>query len=191
MRTAFITISILLLSTIANAAAVKVPSGSTAMIDGRCPASEWSDAAKASVTADYQILFKKTSDHLLICIDGSQESSLMMDLYFSPNENDLYTFHSSAKLGERKLEGNSWIEFRTDWPWWNISGWTANTRRFNSRETQPWFLPNKAVEYQISRKHFGGRTWRVMFDFLGLDKPIVFPTEADKLDRGTWLELKL
>lgn len=167
-----------------------VPDGSYAMVDGRCSTNEWQTAGRTAVSDKYSVRFMKTRQYVYICIESAVESNFTMDLYFSPDSADMYTFHSSAKLGERKLSSDKWIEFTTDWDWWNVNGWTANTRNFNSCE-RTRFLPNKAIEYQIDRKQFGGKNWRVAFDFLGPDQPLIYPANADKLKRDTWLMLRL
>lgn len=169
---------------------LKVPNGNHVMIDGRCDAAEWKDAAELPAPEDFRLLFKKNQDYVYICIDSLKPSNFMMDLYFAPDAKRAYTLHASAKLGEMQMEGRKWKEFTTDYDWWNVQGWTANTARLNSPK-EPRFLPNKAIEYQISRKHFGGTEWRVMFDFLNVGKPLALPASADKLKTETWINLKL
>jgi hypothetical protein len=174
----------------AAAQTLKVPNGNPVMVDGRCDPDEWKDAAKLPGTENYRLLFKKNQDYVYICIDSLKPSNFMMDLYFAPDAKRAYTLHASAKLGEMSMEGGKWKEFTTDYDWWNVQGWTANTARLNSPK-EPRFLPNRAIEYQISRKHFGGSEWRVMFDFLNVQKPLMVPADADKLLTDTWIRLKL
>ena len=46
----------------------------------------------------------------------------IVDLYLSPAAGEIHDFHSSAKLGERQLFGNSFPH----WTWWNNRDWIAN-----------------------------------------------------------------
>lgn len=170
--------------------AIKVPKGKHVMIDGQCTADEWLDAAKTNVSQQYQFYVKKNADFVYICISSAKETNLMIDLYFSPVKEKLYTFHASAKLGERILDGNKWRDFTTDWRWWQIDGWTANTLRLKSFK-EATFLPGTAIEFQIDRKRFTGRDWRIMLDFIAEEEPFIFPIDADKLKSDKWLRLKL
>lgn len=168
---------------------IKVPNGKHILIDGKCDAEEWNDAVKLNASDNYHLSFKKNADYVYICIDSAKETNLMIDLYLAATNKKLYTLHASAKLGERVLEGDRWKEFTTDWNWWEIKGWTANTLRVKSFE-KPTFLPGKAIEFQISHKHFGRKNWRVMFDFIADDSG-TFPKNADNLKSETWLNLNL
>ncbi len=168
---------------------VKVPDGKSFLIDGKCKTEEWKDAAELTMPADYKLTFKKTNDYVFICVASSQASNFMVDLYLSAADGKLYTLHASAKLGERMLEGNKWKEWTTDWNWWDIDNWWANTLRPDSFEKRT-FLPHKAIEFQISRQRFGGKQWRVMFDIIS-NGSLLFPSSADKLKKDMWLKLNL
>lgn len=186
----FILLILLYSGSVTASKTVNVPNGNPVMIDGRCDPAEWKDAAELPAAENYRLLFKKNQEYVYICIDSAKESNFMMDLYLSPDAKRGYTLHASAKLGEQMMKDGKWTDFTTDWDWWNVHGWTANTRRLNSPK-EPRFLPNKSIEYQLSREHFGGRVWRVMFDFLGLEKPLIFPGNGDKLSFDSWIMLKL
>ena len=188
--------SLLLLILLLNASgqvlaqnAVKVTNGKHIMIDGKCEPNEWADAAALPASENYRLLFKKSADYVYICVASAKAANLMIDLFFSPTETKFYTLHASAKLGERVLQNGKWPQFTTDWDWWKIEGWTANTLRVKSFNGPP-FLPGNAIEFQINRQHFEGKEWRVMFEFIA-DGSWTFPKNADNLKRDTWIKLDL
>lgn len=168
---------------------VKVPDGQPVLIDGKCKSEEWKDATELIMPKDYKLFFKKTNDYVFICVASPQESNFMVDLYLSAADAKLYTLHASAKLGERMLEGDKWKEWTDDGNWWDVDGWWANALRPVSFQKQT-FLPNKAIEYQISRKRFTGQQWRVMFDINSGDS-LIFPNNANSMKGETWLKLNL
>jgi len=168
---------------------IKVPSGKPVLIDGKCKTEEWKDAAELSISKDYRLLLKKTDDYVFVCVARLTESNLMADLYLSAADKKLYTLHASAKLGERVLESDKWKEWTSDWDWWNVEDWWANTLKPDSFEKRS-FLLSQAIEFQISRKRFGGKSWRVMFDIIS-NGSFIFPINANNLKSETWLELKI
>lgn len=168
------------------AESVRVPDGKHVMPDGKCETYEWRDAFEKTVNDKYKLLFKKSADYVYICIKPTKEATFWVDLYVAPADKKLYTLHASAKLGERVLEGDKWKEFTTDWAWWNINGWWANSLRMtNGRE----YLPHQAIEFQIGRARFAGREWYVMLEIEG--RANVFPANADNLKTETWMKFDL
>jgi hypothetical protein len=190
LRYLLLTATLLYPVAIAGSQALKVPAGRHIMVDGNCEAAEWIDAAALKASDNFTLRFKKTADFVFVCVDAGKESNLMIDLYFSPSKEKLYTFHASAKLGERTLKDGKWEPFTADWNWWKIKGWTANTLRVKGIEG-PTFESGKAIELQIDRNHFGGRDWLALFDFISEPQPFIFPRNSDKLKSETWLELQL
>ncbi len=192
MKTRFLfCLSLLLLSAFSASGqhVVNVPNGRPVLVDGKCEAEEWNDAAELSTSKDYKLLFKKTTDYVFICVAPVKEGNFIVDLYLSAAGGKLHTLHVSAKLGERVLEGAQWKEWTVDWNWWEVRDWWANTLRLVSFENRS-ILPSKAIEFQIGRKRFGGKHWRVMFDFIS-GGSIIFPTDASNLKSQTWLDLDL
>lgn len=167
---------------------VKVPHSRSILIDGKCKAEEWGDAAEVTAPKDYRLYFKKTDDYVFICVKPPQERSFSVDLYLSPADGKMFTLHVSAKLGERVLEGDKWKEWTVDWNWWEVDDWWANVLRASDFEKRV-FLPHQAIEFQIRRKRFGGERWRVMLDVSG--GSLIFPANASNIRRDTWLELDL
>jgi hypothetical protein len=187
IRTSFCFLLLLSLASSLHAQnAVKVPGGVPVLPDGKCKAEEWNDAAEVVISNDYRLYLKKTDHYVFLCIKPSQERLFSVDLYLSPADGKMYTLHVSAKLGERMLEGDKWKEWTVDWNWWDVDGWWANALRPSDFEKRV-FLPHQAIEFQISRKRFGGEKWRVMLERGSL----VFPSGANNLKRETWLEVDL
>lgn len=183
---------ILLAAFVAGATArnsIKVPNGKAVLVDGKCQPEEWKDAAETPIPQNYELFFKKSGEFVYICVSAPQETFLTADLYLSPaTDGRLYTLHASAKLGERVLQEGKWKDWATDFNWWNADNWWANTVKPDSFEKRS-FLPSRAIEFQISRRRFSGKSWRVMFDIIS--GKLIFPSDANNLKRETWLELKL
>lgn len=167
------------------AKAVKVPSGGPIMTDGICEETEWKGSAKIAADNVYSVRAAKSTEYLNLCIERSDESMFWADVFASTGGTELFTLHASAKLGERKLDGAKWKDWTSDWPWWTISGWWANTLR----PTNQGYLPHRAIEFQISRRRFAGRSIRMMLAIEGTKH--VLPLKANDLDPKTWLDLKL
>lgn len=166
---------------------IKVPRGEHVMIDGRCEPNEWRDATMVRATDNYEIFLKKTSAYVFVCASSQRAMNLMLDFYVAVPDKPPRTLHASAKLGERTLTGERWQEFTNDWNWWQIDGWTASILRVNSFQG-PTFMPTKGIEFQIDRRVFRGREWRVMFYFLSDNT--IFPVRADNLKTDGWIKLK-
>lgn len=175
-------------TSIAQPAAVTVPSGKAILPDGTCGTEEWRDAGRAQIGKEYTLLFKRTSDFVFFCVQPPKEQLFSIDFFLSAASRKLYTFHVSAKLGERELTGDQWQEWTTDWNWWQTTGWTATALRPRDFEKRS-FLPHKAIEFQIARSVYSGNRWRVMLKISG--GSVIFPTNANDLKRETWLEVKL
>lgn len=167
---------------------LKVPKGRAIMVDGKCERGEWSDAASVKTSRKYQLFFKQNKDFIFVCVASDKPENLMIDFYIAAENKKPYTLHASAKLGERVLSSDKWQDFTGDWNWWQIDGWTANTLRVDSFEKRT-FLPSEAIEFQIDRRVFGGKTLSVMFNFL--TDGSVFPLSADNLNITSWQKLKL
>jgi hypothetical protein len=168
--------------------AQKIPAGKAILPDGKCAAGEWRDAAAAvDAGGGFKLRFKRAGEFVFFCLEPPREQVFTVDFYLSPETQKLYTFHVSAKLGERRLETARWKDWTTDWNWWQTSGWTANALRPDDFEKRVFF-PQKAIEFQISREFYAGKKWRVMLDISG--SSVIFPAEADNLKPESWLELR-
>ncbi|MGH9754920.1 MAG: hypothetical protein ACREA2_19250 [Blastocatellia bacterium] len=189
MRISFFLLFLFSIASSAHAQnAIKVSQGKPMLVDGKCRAEEWKDATEQTISNNYKLYFKRTEDYVFVCVKPPHETTFSVDLYLSPVKSELYTLHVSAKLGERALEGDKWKEWTVDWNWWDVNDWWANTLRPVDFEKRT-FLPHQAIEFQIGRKRFGGNRWRIMFRILG--GSLVYPINADNLNRETWLELDL
>lgn len=177
---------LLLASTALASSPIRVPQGRPIMTDGICGEAEWKGAARLSIGTPYEVRLSKTVEYVNLCIERPTETMLWADLYVASSDGAPVTLHASAKLGERKLESAKWKDFTTDWPWWSISGWWANTLRPTN---SGGYLPHKAIEYQLSRERFASRSLRILFEIEGTKH--VFPTNANNLDTKSWLLLNL
>lgn len=192
-RIRFIAVPILSLAQVVLAQQViVVPERSRAvMIDGKLAPGEWDDAAQLPLGNLERVYVKQSNDYVWMAVQFLTCGMFALDFYVQPADGSLYDLHSSAKIGEREFQGNSWPEH---WTWWNNEGWTANWSRVDSFE-QRTFLPQTFREYQISRRRFAGQTWRVMFELQLPAKPewrmLTFPEGAQNNSSRRWITLQL
>lgn len=170
---------------------IRVPtSNRTVMIDGKLSPNEWSDAARFRLGNLADVYVKQSRGFVWLAVERLNGNDFALDLYIQPGDGAIYDLHSSAKLGERMLQGTSWSD---EWKWWNNEGWIANWSRVSSFE-QRTFLPEKIREYQISRGRFAGDTWRIMFSLMLPAQPqwgtFSFPESAKSTSTEHWMVLQ-
>lgn len=170
---------------------IVVPRGShVVMVDGKLSPGEWDDAAQFLLGSKARIYVKELRDYVWIAVEYLAGDNFALDLYLQPADGSIYDLHSSAKLGERKLHGDSWSE---EWKWWNNEGWVANCSRVDSFERRT-FVGQKVREFQISRARFSGKTWHVAFELLLPAEPqwqtAIFPEGARNTSNEHWMLLQ-
>jgi hypothetical protein len=170
---------------------INVPEGNHAvMIDGKLSPKEWDDATTFPLGKRARVYVKQSRGYVWMAVECLAGDDFALDFYIRPGRGSLYDLHSSAKLGERRLQGSSWSD---DWKWWNNEGWVANWTRVDSFE-QRTFLPQKVREYQISRERFTGNNWRVMFALILPAHPewqtFTFPEGATSTSTEHWMVLQ-
>lgn len=186
-------IAVALLCIVHGAAAqqvIRVPHGTqNVMVDGKLSAGEWDDAARFSIGEVARGYIKQSRDYVWIAVERLTGDDFALDFYLQPSDRSLYDLHSSAKLGERKLQGSSWSDH---WTWWNNDRWVANWSRVDSFD-QRTFLPQRVREFQIARERFPGDTWHVMFELLLPAEPqwqtFAFPRGARNTSTELWMVL--
>ena len=171
---------------------IVVPERSRAvMVDGKLSPGEWNDAAQFPLGNLARAYVKQSNDYVWMAVQCLTCDMFALDFYVQPADGSLYDLHSSAKIGERKFQGNSWAE---PWVCWNNEGWTANWSRVDSFELRT-FLPQNFREYQISLQRFAGETWRVMFELRLPAEPqwqtLAFPERAHNNSTPQWMILQL
>jgi hypothetical protein len=166
-----------------------VPKGRPVLIDGKLEKGEWVDSRVKDLPGLARVRVKRSEEYVFLAIELVSSDDGAVDLYLSPSPGRVYDLHSSAKLGERKLENGAWPE----WSWWNNSGWVANISRFDSVK-QPYFLPTKVREFQISRARFPGKEWKMMVEVMTPAEPnwrtVAYPPGAKNTDTNGWVMLK-
>ncbi|WP_242346033.1 hypothetical protein [Anaeromyxobacter terrae] len=181
----------LLLAPAAASAQVDVPRGKPILLDGRIDAQEWGDAAQLQLGDLARVYVKQSDGFVFVGIQLLNEQNGTVDLYLAPGDGQLHDLHASAKLGERVLQGGAWPEV---WRWWNNDGWAASVSRVDSWEPRT-FLKEPAREYQISRRRFPGREWRMMLDVMTEARPTWrttrFPPQASDTDAKGWYVVRL
>lgn len=195
LRTLIAPLLFLSISLVATASDLRVlvpHTASAVMIDGMLSKGEWQNAKRVEVPSVATLYFQQSAEFVYIAVEYKNSPSGIVDLYLSPAEGEIYDFHASAKLGERKLHVNAY----SDWAWWNNRDWTANVSRVESFERRT-FLSTPVREYQIRRARFPSVTWRLRFELTAMSANneaqaiTIFPqATADKSTAG-WLVLYL
>ena len=189
----FVAIALLSVTQVATAQQViRVPNGSrVVMIDGKLSAGEWDDAAQFSIGDVARGYIKQSRGYVWMAVERLSGDDFALDFYLQPSDRSLYDLHSSAKIGERKLQGSFWSDH---WTWWNNDRWAANCSRVDSFE-QRKFLPQKVREFQIARERFAGDTWLVMFELLlpaqRKWQTLIFPQGARNTSTEHWMLFNL
>ncbi len=172
---------------------IRVPhTASAVMIDGVLSKGEWQDAKRVEVPDVATLYFQQSAGSVYIAVEYTKQASGIVDLYLSPAEGEIYDFHASAKLGERKLQANTY----SDWAWWNNRDWTANVSHVDSFEKRT-FLPAPVREYQIRCARFPSVSWRLRFELTAMaansEIQAITIVPKDTTDKATagWLVLDL
>lgn len=173
----------------ADTTPLTLPKGTPVLVDGTLADGEWRDAVVRELGAFARLYVKQADDCVLLAIELTRAPTGSVDLFLAPADGRLYDLHSSAKLGEKRLEGAAW---REDWTWWNQHDWVANVSRFDTFEPRH-FLDQPVREFQIRRARFRGDTWRIR---LAIQMPpewqtTVYPAGSSSLDPSGWLTLRL
>ena len=150
---------------------------SPTMIDGVLSPGEW-DRAVVAKTASGTMRMKQTAEFLYVAITFPKGRSGFTDLFISTDCKRAVDLHASAKLGERRANG--------DWSWWTNTDWIANVSRVDSFERRT-FLPTNTREYQISLKKFAGSRWSVRAELSATNNEGRPYALASMPQRTTWL----
>jgi hypothetical protein len=172
----------------ADTTPLTVPKGTPVLVDGTLANGEWRDAAVHQMGEFARLYAKQADDCVLLAIELTRAPTGSLDLFLAPADGRLYDLHSSAKLGEKTLEGAAW---REDWTWWNQHDWVANVSRFDTFEPRH-FLDQPVREFQIRRARFRGDIWRIRAIQTPPDwQTTVYPTGSSPIDPSGWLTLRL
>ncbi len=170
---------------------VVVPHGRPVLIDGSLSEGEWRDAAVHEIPGFARLYIKQAGEFVLIAIELTHDPTSSVDLFLAPADGHLYDLHSSAKLGEKRLEAGQWNEA---WTWWNQHDWVANVSRIDTFEPRH-FLDQPVREFQIRRARFPGRTWRIRLAIQTPAEPTwkttIYPADSSPVDATHWLTLRL
>jgi len=170
---------------------VHVPTGKPVMVDGKIGPGEWSDAAEVKMPSGGRLYIKVAGEFVYVAVQFPATRSGFTDLYIASQDGSIYDLHASAKLGERKLQGGKWPDWRN---WWNNRGWVANVSQVESFEKRT-FVPADVREYQIERSRFAGREWRLMLD-VSMESPggkytvVRLPGSASDSNPEKWLRVQ-
>jgi hypothetical protein len=158
------------------------------MIDGRITPGEWDKALACKVNDSTTLYFKQDRQNIFICVHISsvRPAMVMVDLFITDGK-ELVNLHSSAKLGERTFDSETYGDFS----WWNNDAWTATIARLDKIEERR-FLRDEAKEFQLSKSRFDSKEFRLMFEIIyPVNYKMHFPIEATNDFSKKWLQLKL
>lgn len=187
MKTLLYTLTMLLVSLAVVAQQVPFDDHSV-MIDGRISPGEWNNSLALAVNDSTTLFVKQDKQDIFICIyvAAPRPSMVMVDLFITDGK-EMVNLHSSAKLGERTFDSETYGEFS----WWNNDGWTATIARLDKIEERR-FLRDEAKEFQLSKARFDSKDFRLMFDIsYPANVKMHFPLEATPDFTKNWLRLKL
>jgi proline iminopeptidase len=180
---------------------IRVPQGdgTPVLIDGRIVVDEWRDALSLNVDPSVKLYFKQFRGHVYFGIKVDRASPAYVDVFLMDGDHRLYNLHASMQIGERLLVGNDWTDASPVTNWGNSSDWIANEAKINAEQDERLpiskrFFPYDGIEYQIRRKRFVGRTWRIRVevrDFAGQLPDTVFPANSQRRDSKHWAILNL
>lgn len=182
--------------------AVAVPSLSIGdagpvLLDGRCEAGEWADAARHAVSDRISLLLQQDERFLYVCVLSPEESMNTLDVYLQAADRPgLVNLHASAQVGQRTRGEDGW----PDYVWWNHEGWYSPAVPYigiqrDGERVRPQFKPGIPREMQIEKSRFGAYPWRVMFvvggerDEAGNWINRRFPESAGEDSTDGWLRL--
>lgn len=158
------------------------------MIDGRISPGEWSNALAFRVNDSTTLFVKQDKQNIFICVyvAAARPALVMVDLYITDGK-ELVNLHSSAKLGERTFDSDTYGEYS----WWNNDAWTATIARLDKIEERR-FLRDDAKEFQLSKVRFDSKEFRLMFDIsYPVNFKMHFPIDATNDFSKKWIQLKL
>lgn len=158
------------------------------MIDGRVSPGEWNNALALKVNDSTTLFLKQDKHDIFICVHlaSSKPAMVMVDLFITDGK-EMVNLHSSAKLGERTFDSETYGEFS----WWNNDSWTATVARLDKIEERR-FLRDEAKEFQLSKSRFDSKEFRLMFDIsYPTNLKMHFPVDATEDLTRKWVKLNL
>jgi hypothetical protein len=180
------------------AAATAVPwTPAVALLDGRCGADEYVDAAVVGLGGDQRALLRRDARRVWVCIPLRPDSLGTMDLLVvTPLEAAPVRLHVSAQAGESTLQDGAWPPA----PWWNARGWAAPWVAFDGFDgdggtRKARFAPSAARELALDVARFGEGVWRFRIelrharDESGQSVAVVHPEGSSDRDPSAWATL--
>jgi hypothetical protein len=188
----FFIIILMISCTIPKSSEIPFIKNSNIKIDGIFDDKNWKISKTISITSKHSFHLIEDSKYLFIGIKSNENTSRYVDLYLSNNELGMINLHASAKLCERKLEGN-WVNNTPSWNWGNNNGWEVNTVVFSSDDRSIPFskrvISYEGYEFKISKEKINLDKLWVRFDvedFMGDFERISFPSNSNYAKVENW-----
>ncbi len=174
--------------------------------DGIFSPGEWDNAKPITVNDNLVLYVMQNKDVFYIGLKCPAFRLPVTDLFVSPDENNIYQFHISAQLGEKKLapEGQEDPVFE----YGNTNGWYGNEIRWNygkARQLQEEgksagdaqvesAYPHEGHEFVFRKDKFNSDRLFIRIEMMYLgnyETPLVFPEGTASKDVTDWIELEL
>jgi hypothetical protein len=208
-----ILVAILSLSIISYAAETKIVDvpegdGQPVLLDGVFSPGEWDDAEKIAIHENISLYLKKYKGHVFIGVKVSPYKTFVVDMFISPNGEDIHHLHTSAQIAERMVNDNSGPWDNPEFIYGYSVDWYANEIRWDNKKMQELMKQGKdkneaqemsyfkydGFEFQIKQSKFASDKWlfRVEVPISPVwDKPHVFPADTEMKSTEGWIQLRL
>jgi hypothetical protein len=171
-------------------------SGPPVLLDAKCDAAEYANAARHDIGGGVTLRARHDADYVYLCLMLPAQSLGTMDLFLQPvSGGPMYNLHISAQVGERIFAGGAW----PDWTFGNERAWYGPPVAFRGMArrpdgtARPDFSESEAREVQLTRARFGNGPWKVRLEVraLGPDKrgEVVFPAGSTDTNSKAWATL--
>lgn len=179
----------------APASELRLPEGSSIMVDGRIGQGEWADASYMMLEGGATLMAKRRSDDLLLGVRLPVGAYRYLDVYVRDSDGRSINLHASMRQGERVLP-KEWTDSSPAFAWGPLKDWQSSIAR---RTTAPpdapisrQLEPIEGYEMRVPVAHLGCPPFSVRVeirDFIGEAPDWVYPAASSRSDHSTWLRI--
>lgn len=189
---------------------ISVPEGDgrPVLLDGLFSPGEWGDAEKIDIHPNVSLYLKKFRGHVFIGVKITPYRTSVVDMFISPDGQNIRHLHTSAQIGERIVHDDSGPWDNPSFIWGNSVDWYANEIRWDNGKAQELMKEGKSrgeaqdmtrfkydgYEFQIKQSKFPSDLWLFRIEVpMGPDfnGPVIFPAGASMKSTQGWIRLKL
>lgn len=187
---------------------VVVPEGNCdpVLVDGIFTSGEWEDAAWFEPNDSITVYFKKKSGYLFFGVNCPDLILGAADIFVSPGGREVYQFHASAQLGERKLNTTSAGAEQPRWIWGFSDRWYANEFRWDAGRAEELgaagthtrteaitaaAFPREGIEFQFRLSRFDAGDLSVRIALYTNSGAVIYPPNTVETDVAGWMTLAM